>query len=133
MFAFAVADERGGKLLLARDHMGIKPLYHCRAPNGGLIFASEMKSLLLAPSVKREIDPEALDLYLSYLYIPEPSPYLEASPNSLPATSSPMTGARAGPRSSVTGRCAKCPRRPRPAGSARRPCATCWRKPSRAI
>jgi asparagine synthase (glutamine-hydrolysing) len=77
MFAFAVADERTGKLLLARDHMGIKPLYHAAAPNGGLIFASEMKSLLLAPFIKRKLDPAALDLYLSYLYVPEPHSIFE--------------------------------------------------------
>ena len=72
MFAFAVADERTGILVLARDPVGIKPLYYASAPNGGLIFASEMKSLLLAPFLRREIDPAALDAYLSYLYVPEP-------------------------------------------------------------
>ncbi len=72
MFACAVADERSGRLLLARDPVGIKPLYHCAAPGGGILFASEMKSLLQAPFVRREIDPAALDAYLRYLYVPEP-------------------------------------------------------------
>ncbi len=72
MFALAVADERLGRLLLARDPLGIKPLYYAQAPRQGLVFASEMKSLLLAPFIRKKIDPAALNAYLSYLYVPEP-------------------------------------------------------------
>lgn len=71
MFAFGVWDERQQSLLLARDRAGIKPLYYA-ARDGRLAFASELKALLPLPWVSREIDPEALDLYLSLLYVPAP-------------------------------------------------------------
>jgi asparagine synthase (glutamine-hydrolysing) len=81
MFAFAIYDQRsavsgqrsavGGRLFLARDHFGIKPLYYTRV-DGSLLFASEIKSILSDPRVSREIDREAIDPYLSLLYIPEP-------------------------------------------------------------
>lgn len=71
MFAFGLWDGRRRELLLARDRAGVKPLYYtCSA--GRLAFASELKALLPLPWVSREIDPEALDLYLSLLYIPAP-------------------------------------------------------------
>jgi len=71
MFAFGLWDGRRQELLLARDRAGVKPLYYtCSA--GRLAFASELKALLPLPWVSREIDPEALDLYLSLLYIPAP-------------------------------------------------------------
>jgi asparagine synthase (glutamine-hydrolysing) len=71
MFAFAVWDVRRRRLLLARDRLGKKPLfYHHR--DGALTFASELRSLLQDPEVPREIDPQALDCYLTYHYIPAP-------------------------------------------------------------
>ncbi|HEX7181195.1 MAG TPA: asparagine synthase (glutamine-hydrolyzing) [Thermoanaerobaculia bacterium] len=71
MFALAVADFRQQRLLLARDRIGKKPLYI--ADDGGRVgFASELKSLLAAGLVEPEIDPEALDLYLSFGYVPTP-------------------------------------------------------------
>ena len=71
MFALAVADFRQLKLLLARDRIGKKPLY--LADGGGRLgFASELKSLLAGGLIQREIDPEALDLYLAYGYVPAP-------------------------------------------------------------
>jgi asparagine synthase (glutamine-hydrolysing) len=69
MFGLALWDERMKMLLLARDRMGIKPLYYTEA-GGRLYFGSEIKSLLCAPDVPREIDLEALDHYLSFLYTP---------------------------------------------------------------
>jgi asparagine synthase (glutamine-hydrolysing) len=72
MFAFAVWDKRRERLFLARDRMGEKPLYYTRLRDGHLLFASEIKSLLSHPDVSREIDPVALDEYLTYLYIPAP-------------------------------------------------------------
>jgi len=69
MFAFAFWD--GEALLLARDHMGVKPLYICREGKR-LLFASEIKSLLEHPAVSREIDPQAIGLYLECQYIPAP-------------------------------------------------------------
>jgi asparagine synthase (glutamine-hydrolysing) len=71
MFAFALWDEDRKRLLLARDHLGIKPLYYT-VYGGKLAFASEMKALLALPSVSREILPEALRLYLATGSIPAP-------------------------------------------------------------
>ncbi|MES1245324.1 MAG: asparagine synthase (glutamine-hydrolyzing) [Acidobacteriota bacterium] len=71
MFALAVADFRQRKLLLARDRVGKKPLY--LADDGRRLgFASELKSLANAGLAGPEIDPEALDLYLSFGYVPTP-------------------------------------------------------------
>jgi asparagine synthase (glutamine-hydrolysing) len=68
-FAIALWDERRKRLLLARDHLGKKPLYYA-VTGGQLAFASEIKALLGDSS--REIDPDALADYLAYLYIPAP-------------------------------------------------------------
>jgi asparagine synthase (glutamine-hydrolysing) len=71
MFAFAIWDERAGMLMLARDRLGEKPLYYIDA-GGRLAFASELDALVRLPGVPRHIDPEALDLYLTYSYVPAP-------------------------------------------------------------
>jgi asparagine synthase (glutamine-hydrolysing) len=71
MFAFAIWDRRQKRLLLSRDRLGIKPLYYY-ASNKFLAFASEIKSLLQHPLVEREIDPQAVDLYLALRYVPGP-------------------------------------------------------------
>jgi asparagine synthase (glutamine-hydrolysing) len=71
MFALAVADFRRRTLLLARDRVGKKPLF--LSDDGRTLgFASELKSLLAAGLVRPEVDPQALDLYLSYGYVPAP-------------------------------------------------------------
>jgi asparagine synthase (glutamine-hydrolysing) len=71
MFALAVTDVRRRRLLLARDRVGKKPLF--LADDGRrLAFASELKSLLAAGLIEPEIDPEALDLYLAFGYVPAP-------------------------------------------------------------
>lgn len=70
MFAFAIWDERKKKLILARDHMGQKPLFFCEIPEG-LAFASEVKSLLASNLVKRETDLETLYHYISLRFIPD--------------------------------------------------------------
>ncbi len=73
MFAFALWDgHAGGRLLLVRDRLGIKPLYYAHLPNGTLVFASELAPILLHPNVSREIDPLAVDAYFAYGYIPAP-------------------------------------------------------------
>jgi len=70
MFAFAIWDDRRRELVLARDRVGIKPLYYYH--NGSrFAFASELKSLLAHPAVSRELDPEALEIYFRLGYIPE--------------------------------------------------------------
>ena len=71
MFALALWSEKTRTLVLARDHVGIKPLvYYWDGKK--FLFASEIKSLLADPAVRKEIDLEALDLYLSLNYIPAP-------------------------------------------------------------
>jgi len=71
MFALAVWDEGKRRLWLARDRLGIKPLNYYWDEQR-LVFASEIKAILCDPDVRREIDPEALDLYLALNYIPAP-------------------------------------------------------------
>jgi asparagine synthase (glutamine-hydrolysing) len=71
MFAVAVWDERRGRLLLARDRFGIKPLYY-RLRDGELSFASELKAMLEQPGFSRAIDPEAVAAYLAFNSIPAP-------------------------------------------------------------
>ena len=71
MFAFALWDDRRGRLLLGRDRFGIKPLYY-RDAGGELSFGSELKALLVQPGFPREIDPEALAAYLAFNSVPAP-------------------------------------------------------------
>jgi asparagine synthase (glutamine-hydrolysing) len=71
MFGFAIWDSRKRRLLLARDRMGIKPLYY-RLTDERLAFGSEIKALLADPEVPREIDLAALDQYLAMEYVPSP-------------------------------------------------------------
>lgn len=76
MFAFALWDVRRRRLVLARDRLGKKPLYW-RATPKGLAFASEMKSLLADPGLRRETDPAAVDKFFTYGYIPAPDTILK--------------------------------------------------------
>lgn len=71
MFAIALWDETRGRLLLARDRFGKKPLYHAEHA-GTLLFGSEIKSILAFPGFPREADLEAIDLYLTLQYVPDP-------------------------------------------------------------
>lgn len=71
MFAIALWDDRRKKLLLIRDRIGKKPLYYYLNKDR-LLFASEMKALLEDQSIPKEIDPDALDSYLSFGYVPSP-------------------------------------------------------------
>ena len=72
MFAFAVWDRRRQTLFLARDRIGIKPLYYAVLDHGQVIFASELKGILKHPEFKRELDPKAVDEYFAFGYVPEP-------------------------------------------------------------
>ena len=71
MFALALWDSRSRLLFLARDRLGIKPLYYHFTP-GELIFASELKALMAFKGFPRDIDPDAVPLFLHYQYIPSP-------------------------------------------------------------
>jgi asparagine synthase (glutamine-hydrolysing) len=71
MFAFAIWDKHKQELFLARDRLGIKPLYYY-LHNGQFIFASEIKAILEAAEVKREINPQALYNYVGYEFVPAP-------------------------------------------------------------
>jgi len=71
MFAFAIWDSEKNRLFLARDRLGIKPLYYT-INNGNIIFASEIKSILQYPNVKRKINLHALNYFLTLRYIPGP-------------------------------------------------------------
>jgi len=71
MFALALWDDRRKQLVLARDRLGQKPLVY-RLERDRLLFASELKGILQVPGVPREIDPQALDEYMTYQYVPHP-------------------------------------------------------------
>lgn len=77
IFAFAIWDSAERRLVLARDHLGVKPLYY--APLGtGFLFASELKALTLCPDLPRDIDPVAVADHLGFLWTPGESTILRA-------------------------------------------------------
>jgi asparagine synthase (glutamine-hydrolysing) len=71
-FAFALWDATREMLFLARDRLGEKPLYYSILNDGQLLFASELKSLLLSPHFDRRLDPAAIEEFFAYGYIPDP-------------------------------------------------------------
>jgi asparagine synthase (glutamine-hydrolysing) len=86
IFAFAIHDARPmgrpagvarGTLFIARDQLGVKPLYYAQTPRG-VLFASEIKALLCDPQLSRELDPLALHYTLAYLWTPAPRTLLAA-------------------------------------------------------
>jgi asparagine synthase (glutamine-hydrolysing) len=72
MFAFALWDAAKEVLFLTRDRLGEKPLYYSFLSDGQLLFASELKSLLLSPRVDREFDPRAIEEFFAFGYVPDP-------------------------------------------------------------
>jgi asparagine synthase (glutamine-hydrolysing) len=76
MFAFAAWDERRGRLVLARDRLGKKPLFYW---SGGerFVFGSEIKALLADPSVPRRLDASAIPAYLTFGYVPTPRTFFD--------------------------------------------------------
>ncbi len=76
MFAFAVWDEATATLFLARDRLGIKPLYYALLPDQ-IVFGSELRALLPHPRVGREVDLRALSRYLLHEYVPAPDSILK--------------------------------------------------------
>jgi asparagine synthase (glutamine-hydrolysing) len=72
MFAFALWDRNRQTLFLARDRLGVKPLYYSFLPNGTFLFGSELKALLAYPGFPKPLDPLAIEDYFAYGYVPEP-------------------------------------------------------------
>lgn len=72
MFAFALWDRHSRTLLMARDHLGIKPLVYGRLSGGGIAFASEIHALKAQPGLDLTLDSEALSEYFACLYVPAP-------------------------------------------------------------
>jgi asparagine synthase (glutamine-hydrolysing) len=85
IFAFALWDARKDTLMLARDHLGVKPLYFHRS-GGAVRFASELKALTADPAVPRELDLGALDEYLTFRFTPAPHTLLAGVEKLEPAT-----------------------------------------------
>src|SRR5438105_1106978 len=72
MFAFGLWDRNRATLFLARDRLGVKPLYYALLPDGMFVFGSELKSLLVHNGLERAIDPYAVEEYFALGYVPEP-------------------------------------------------------------
>ncbi|MDQ6652308.1 MAG: asparagine synthase (glutamine-hydrolyzing) [Acidobacteriota bacterium] len=82
MFSFAVWDNQERRLTLARDRVGIKPLYYCQvkreiAAGDSFIFASEIKAILATRLMRAELNAEALNQYLTFLWTPDPHTLFE--------------------------------------------------------
>ncbi len=71
MFAFAIHDARTKQLFLARDRLGVKPLYYAPIADGSIIFGSELKALTAHPALRREADLAAVDDYMAFGYVPD--------------------------------------------------------------
>ena len=72
MFAFALWDRNRETLFLARDRLGVKPLFYALLPDGQLLFGSELKALLVHDGLARDIDPCAVEEYFALGYVAEP-------------------------------------------------------------
>lgn len=72
MFAFAIWDRSSQTLFLARDRLGVKPLFYAELSNGQFIFGSELKALKQHPLLPKEVDPTAIEDYFGFGYIPDP-------------------------------------------------------------
>lgn len=74
MFAFAIVDRPAGRLFLARDRFGEKPLYYARKP-GLLVFGSEATAVLAHPGISREISPRSVQKYFAWGFLPAPNAF----------------------------------------------------------
>jgi asparagine synthase (glutamine-hydrolysing) len=86
MFAFALWDRKTKSLFLARDHMGVKPVYWGTTNNGSIVFGSELKALMRHPQLSRTINPLAADDYFNLGFVPDPKTIL-SSCHKLPPSS----------------------------------------------
>ncbi len=71
MFSFAIWDRNKRTLFIARDRLGVKPLFYAEV-DGWLVFGSELKAVLKHPNVSRDIDPTAVEDYFTFGYVPDP-------------------------------------------------------------
>ena len=71
MFVFALYDRHTRQLFLARDRFGVKPLFTAQLSDGSLAFASELKGLLAHPLMRRRLNPQALEAYMTWGYVPD--------------------------------------------------------------
>jgi asparagine synthase (glutamine-hydrolysing) len=71
MFAFAIYDLEARTLFLARDRLGVKPLFLAPLSDGSVAFGSELKALIAHPLLRREVDPLAVEDYLAWGYVPD--------------------------------------------------------------
>lgn len=78
MFAFALWDRSKRTLFLARDRLGVKPLYYGFTRTGDLVFGSELKALLQHPELDRALDESAIEDYFAYGYVPDPKSIYQA-------------------------------------------------------
>jgi len=90
MFGLAIWDEERKQLMLARDRLGIKPLYY-KIESGRLLFGSEIRPLLAVAKEKPALDPTALNLFLRFRYTPSP---FEVCGNWLPGRALSLEGIR---------------------------------------
>lgn len=71
MFAFAIFDRDKRQLFLARDRFGVKPLFTAALSDGSIAFASELKGLLAHPLLRRRVNPQAIEAYMAWGYVPD--------------------------------------------------------------
>ena len=95
MFAFALWDRPRETLLLARDRLGIKPLYYAQTPHA-FVFASELKAIAEHPDVPRRLSAPALHAYLRFGYVPEPLCILDGVARLAPGHTLTIRGRRVG-------------------------------------
>lgn len=79
MFAFAIWDRPQQRLFLARDHVGVKPMFYALLPGGWFVFGSELKSIMSHPQLPRKLNPRAVENYFAFGYVPEPDTIFEGA------------------------------------------------------
>ena len=86
MFAFALWDARTETLFLARDRLGVKPLFYSLTPDGYLVAGSELKAVVAHPAVQRRMNPPAVEDYFTFGYVPDPDTIYESVKKLPPGT-----------------------------------------------